>query len=106
MEWSQEEISEVYEKAVQKAATDEEFRKNLLADPKSAIENLTGKALPDDYTITVVENANPNYSDPNYTATFVLPSSSAGELNLDDLDNVAGGSNVCGAQAGGVNFNK
>jgi hypothetical protein len=106
MEWSQEEINEVYEKAVQKATTDVKFRQDLLSDPKSTIEELTGKTLPDDYTITVVENADPNYSDPNYTATFVLPSSSS-ELNFDDLDNVAGGSfNVCGGQAGSVSVNK
>ncbi|MDR0691005.1 MAG: NHLP leader peptide family RiPP precursor [Streptococcaceae bacterium] len=102
MPWSQEEINEIYEKAIQKATTDEEFRRELLNDPKTTIEKLTGKTLPDDYTIKVVENADPNYSDPNYTATFVLPSSSTGELNLDDLDNVAGGSNICGAQAGSV----
>ncbi|MDR1473256.1 MAG: NHLP leader peptide family RiPP precursor [Lactobacillales bacterium] len=102
MAWTQEEINEVYKKIMQKAANDEEFRKNLLADPKYVIENLTGKTLPDDYTVTVVESADPNYSDPNYAATFVLPSSSAGELNLDDLDNVAGGANVCGMQAGSV----
>lgn len=101
MVWTKEEINEVYEKVIQKAATGEDFRKSLLADPKVAIENLTGKDLPDEYTIAVVENADPHYSDPNYTATFVLPSSSTGELDLDDLDHIAGGTNICGAQVGG-----
>ncbi|MDR1522119.1 MAG: NHLP leader peptide family RiPP precursor [Streptococcaceae bacterium] len=103
MSWSQEEINEVYEKAMQKATTDEEFRQELLDDPKLAIEKLTEKSLPDDYTIKVVEDVDPNYTDPNYAATFVLPSSSAKELNFNDLNNVAGGNiNVCGAQAGSV----
>jgi hypothetical protein len=98
MVWTQEEMNEVYAKVMQKATTDEEFRKELLDSPKSAIEKLTGEALPDDYKIKVLEN------DPNYTATFVLPSS-AGELNIDDLENVAGGNielTACGALAGNV----
>jgi hypothetical protein len=102
MAWTQEEMNEVYAKVMQKATTDEEFRKELLESPKTAIEKLTGEALPDDYKIKVLEN------DPNYTATFVLPDL-RNELDIDDLENVAGGfadcyadiDNLCGNQVQG-----
>jgi hypothetical protein len=87
---------------MQKATTDEEFRQKLLENPKAAIEKLTGETLPDDYKIKVLEN------DPNYTATFVLPDLKS-DLDLDDLENVAGGfgdcygedANACGNQVQG-----
>jgi hypothetical protein len=85
MSWTQEEMNEVYAKVMQKATADEEFRKELLENPKVAIEKLTGETLPDDYKIKVLEN------DPNYTATFVLPDVREDDLNIDDLENVAGG---------------
>ncbi|MDR0691006.1 MAG: NHLP leader peptide family RiPP precursor [Streptococcaceae bacterium] len=100
MSWTQEEINEMYAKVMQKATTDEEFRQELLDDPKSAIEKLTGETLPDDYKIKVLEN------DPNYTATFVLPDLKP-DLDADDLESVAGGvcyadgANVCGNQVQG-----
>ncbi|MDR0691008.1 MAG: NHLP leader peptide family RiPP precursor [Streptococcaceae bacterium] len=85
MSWTQEEMNEVYAKVMQKATTDEEFRQELLENPKLAIEKLTGEAFPDDYKIKVLEN------DPNYTATFVLPDIRSANLDIDDLENVAGG---------------
>lgn len=85
MTWSQENIYRIYTKVTQKATTDEEFRQDLLENPQSAIKQLTGKTLPDNYKIRILEK------DPNYDAMFVLPKLSADELNLDDLDNVAGG---------------
>jgi hypothetical protein len=95
MSWTPEEINEIYAKVMQKATTDEEFRKEVIASPNQAIANLTGEAVPDDYKIKVLEN------DPNYTATFVLPAMKADEkLNIDDLDRVAGGvgEGVCYSQ--------
>ncbi|MDR3156708.1 MAG: NHLP leader peptide family RiPP precursor [Lactobacillales bacterium] len=98
MPWTQKEINEIYAKVMQKATTDEEFRKELLANPKDAIANLTGEPLPDDYKIKVLEN------DPNYTATFVLPSFDS-VLGEGDLEDVAGGAcygdQACGQLAGG-----
>jgi hypothetical protein len=101
MSWSQEKMNELYAKVMQKATTDEEFRKELLENPKTAIEKLTGETLPDDYKIKVLEN------DPNYTATFVLPDL-RNDLDVDELENVAGGacygdgSNICGNQVQGT----
>jgi hypothetical protein len=88
MAWTQEEMNEVYAKVMQKATTDEELRQELLENPKTAIEKLTGEALPDDYKIKVLEN------DPNYAATFVLPDMRSADLDLDDLENVAGGAGL------------
>ncbi|MDR1472991.1 MAG: hypothetical protein LBI41_00280 [Lactobacillales bacterium] len=82
---------EVWQK---KITTDVEFRQALLKDPKPAIEKLTGKKLPEDLKIKFVEKdlgeTEKNSSD---TKIFVLPKlhSSGEELNLDDLENVAGG---------------
>ncbi|MDR1473255.1 MAG: NHLP leader peptide family RiPP precursor [Lactobacillales bacterium] len=98
MAWSQEEMNEVYAKVMQKATTDEIFREELLNNPKSAIEKLTGEILPDDYKIKVLEN------DPNYTATFVLPDLKP-DLDLDDLENVAGGFSDCYGEGAGQGAN-
>jgi hypothetical protein len=95
MSWTQEEMNEVYAKVMQKATADEEFRKELLENPKVAIEKLTGETLPDDYKIKVLEN------DPNYTATFVLPDLRT-DLDLDDLENVAGGLGDCAGKDGNL----
>ena len=94
MKWTQEKIDEIYLRARDLAARDTEFRAELLKDPVVAIEALLGEALPKNYSIKLVE------SDPNYTATFVLPPLSSGEISDDALDGVAGGvhGGSCGAQ--------
>jgi hypothetical protein len=100
MTWAQKEMNEVYAKVMQKATTDEEFRQELLKNPKSAIEKLTGETLPDEYKIKILEN------DPNYAATFVLPDLKP-DLDVNDLEGVAGGAsyadidNLCGNQVQG-----
>ncbi|MDR1013192.1 MAG: NHLP leader peptide family RiPP precursor [Lactobacillales bacterium] len=85
MEWSEEKMNEVYKRVMQKATTDEEFRQNLIKDVNVAVEKLIGEKLPEGMNLKVIE------SDPNYNATFVLPNLSTGEMDLDDLDDVAGG---------------
>ncbi|MDR3156707.1 MAG: NHLP leader peptide family RiPP precursor [Lactobacillales bacterium] len=98
MAWTPEEVNEIYAKVMQKATTDESFRSELLANPNAAISKLTGEPLPEDYKIKVLEN------DPNYTATFVLPNLSTGEIDLDNLEKVVGGSiiiDACGMNAAG-----
>ena len=85
MNWTQNEINETYQRIQAIAATDNKFREVLLSNPQKAIEELTGKTLPDGYTIKVIE------SDPAFSATFVLPLSRTGEITDDDLDNIAGG---------------
>ncbi|MDR1522120.1 MAG: NHLP leader peptide family RiPP precursor [Streptococcaceae bacterium] len=96
MSWTQETINEVYAKVMQKATTDEEFREELLNNPNKTIEKLTGEKLPDDFKVKILEN------DPNYTATFVLPNMRSTDLNIDDLENVAGGFGGCTAEFGEI----
>jgi len=88
MKWKQEEMNEVYLKVQKTALTDEAFRKELIADPKAAIEKISGKALPEGFKINIVE------SDPAYSATFVLPDFVGNAIEDDDLENVAGGVSI------------
>jgi hypothetical protein len=85
MAWSEEKMSEVYARVMQKATIDEEFRQDLMKDVNKAVEKLIGEKLPEGMNLKVIEN------DPNYNATFVLPNLSTGEMDLDALDDVAGG---------------
>jgi hypothetical protein len=94
MAWTQDKINEIYLQVQKLAATDEEFRAELLQDPRSAIEKISDEALPENYNIKVIEN------DPVYAATFVLPAMVPDELIDDFLEQVAGGAcaaNLCGA---------
>ena len=85
MAWTQEKINEVYEMIQKKAVTDEEFREELLANTREAIEKIAGEALPEGFQLKVIEN------DPAYAATFVLPPMASSELDENDLEEVAGG---------------
>ena len=88
MAWTQEKIDEVYREAQQKAATDEEFREELLKNPNDVIAKLAGEELPEDFRVRVIEN------DPQYAATFVLPPMVSGELTGDGPKLEAG--KICG----------
>mgnify|MGYP004569777911 CR=1 FL=1 len=92
MAWTQEKINETYAKLQQLAATDEEFRQELLDNSSAAIEKIAGEPLPEDFKIKVIENT------PGYAATFVLPPMAEEELDENELDMVAGGT-LCGADA-------
>ena len=101
MGWTDDEVQKVYLKLKAKAMTNQDFRKKLLSDPKSVIEEMTGKKIPDDFKIQIIE------SNPDAQMAFVLPPMVEKKLSDDDLDNVAGGAcvsdnsmcagNVCGA---------
>lgn len=100
MAWTQEKINETYLQVQKLAATDEEFRAELLKDPCMAIAKISDEALPENFNIKVIEN------DPAYAATFVLPPIVSGELIDSDLDQVAGGvclvAGKCGAVSCGI----
>ena len=85
MNWTEEKIKEVYEAAMSAAVTDEEFRAALLADPKAAIEKLTGMALPEGFKLKVLEE------DPDYDMTILLPPMVGDELSAEEMEQVAGG---------------
>ena len=102
MAWTQEKINEVYGLIQKKAVTDEEFREELLANTREAIEKVAGEALPEGFQVKVIEN------DPAYAATFVLPPMASGELGEEELSAVAGGAceinaEACGADGCGGN---
>lgn len=92
MNWTQEQINEIYAKVQKKAMVDADFRKELLQDSSAAIAKVAGQSLPEGFKIKVIEN------DPAYNATFVLPDMPAEELSDDELNQVAGG--VCGIDFG------
>jgi len=92
MNWTEEKIKEVYEAAMRAAMTDEEFRKELLADPKVVIEKLTGAVLPEGFKLKVLEE------DPECDMTILLPPLLDDELSEEDMDQVAGGKVASQAQ--------
>lgn len=94
MVWTQDKVNEIYLLARNLAAKDRVFRDELITNPKATIEKLIDEALPEDYSIKIIE------SDPAYSATFVLPLMLSGDLSDDELDNVAGGVNVLNGQCG------
>jgi len=83
-----------------RSATDLEFRKKLLADPRGTMAEFTGQPVPEKYDIRFVENQG--------TATIVLPDyqDPSAELSESELEAVAGGEPitllVLGAIAAGV----
>ncbi len=85
MELTREKLSEIYEIVLNEAMTDEDFRAELLADPKTAIAKCTGIELPEDFNVKVVEE------DEDADMTILLPKMPGEELSDEDMDNVAGG---------------
>ena len=85
MEWTKEEMEALYASMQKKAMTDEDFRKEILADANKALAKLAGKELPEGMKIKVIEQ------DPAYTATFVLPDLASEEVDMEELDKAAGG---------------
>lgn len=83
--WTQEEVEKAIKSVILKAATDKDFRAKLLDNPSAAIEVVTGKDLPDNYRLKIIE------SDPNFDTTYVLPPFKTDELSESELEAVAGG---------------
>jgi hypothetical protein len=68
-----------------RSATDWEFRSRLVADPRAAVAEFTGRAVSETFNVVFVENT--------VDATIVLPDpvDPAAELSEADLEAVAGG---------------
>lgn len=97
MSWTNKDIKEAMEAISKKAMTDAAFRKTCLEDSGKAIEEATGKTLPESFKVRFIENEGAD-------ATFVLPDFQPTDIELmeSDLDQVAGGvQNKCGATCGG-----
>ena len=74
--------SEMRQHVIDKAGMDEAFRQRLMADPRNAIESELDVTLPEDMSISVVEESATN-------TVLVLPASPA--LSESDLEQVVGG---------------
>jgi hypothetical protein len=76
---------EQYQAMLTRSATDMEFRKKLLADPRAAVAEFTGKPAPADFNVVFIEN--------KAGATVVLPDpvDPSAELSETELEAVAGG---------------
>ena len=82
---SAEKMEQAYQQVVQKAVTDADFRKELLANPNKAIEKVTGIPVPEEYHIRIIEQ------DPAYQGTYFLPAFVGEEISDEDMAAVAGG---------------
>ena len=74
---------EVEEKLIKKAWADSEFKKQLLSNPKAAIEKEIGESLPENFVVKAVEET-------SNTAYIRIPRNPE-ELSDSEMDNVAGG---------------
>jgi hypothetical protein len=71
---------------VDRASRDQQFRRDLLTDPRSAIERAYGVTIPSTYRIRFIEKG------ADVDALVVLPDFSPdGELSERDLEHVSGG---------------
>ena len=76
---------------LQKAAQDEAFRRELVANPSAAIGKVVGTQLPADLEITVLEES-------SRQLYLVLPAKAGSrELAEEELAGVAGGAEAAGA---------
>ncbi len=75
---------------IARVADDAAFRAQLLDNPKEAIQQATGIAIPEDFNIQVHEES-------GMTAHVVLPPS--GQLTQEDLAVVAGGNGLISSWA-------
>ena len=82
-------------KVIARAWADEDFRKELIADPKGTAEKVFGQKMPESLTIQVHVEDLSNV----HLVLPMKPEQSGVELSLDELEQVAGGnfSDCCNA---------
>ena len=90
--WTQGEVDKAISDVTRRAVRDRNFRRLLLQDPGKAIEQVSGRAVPEGYRIKVLE------ADSDYDSLFVLPPLVSKELTDSEIEEVAGGmctGNIC-----------
>jgi hypothetical protein len=87
LEWSEAEADAATQALLNRARHDRAFRTRAIADPRAAVEELTGKPLPEGFTVHLIDNA-------HATTTLILPdvAEPRTELSEAELGAVAGGS--------------
>ena len=55
MEWTQQELEELYQATVKKATVDAEFREKLKQNARTAMEKLAGRELPEGFSLKFIE---------------------------------------------------
>ena len=83
MKWTQKELEELYQKANEKAISDMEFRKAVLADARGALTELAGRELPEGFSLELVE------SDHSYASAYLTPNFTGDEIDLSELKSAA-----------------
>jgi hypothetical protein len=91
------EAEQAIEQIIKRAQTDSQFRQLCLDNPNFAAQKVTGKDIPEGFTLRFVENQNADL-------TVVLPDSvdADAELSELELEQVAGGK--CLASCGGTSL--
>ena len=79
---------ETQDRIIAKASEDSEFRARLLADPRAAIQELTGQAIPDGIEVRVHEESATSFH-------LVLPADGQlSEAEMDHLSAAGSGANT------------
>jgi len=99
MDWTQKELEEIYRKVNRRAQKDPAFAKRVMENPKEAVEEEAGCALPEGFNLNYIER------DAGFAQTYVVPDFAAGEVNLSELRSVSGGADqaVDSEDSGGSN---
>lgn len=94
MSWTQQSFAAAIRQVVHKATSDTAFRAQVLADVHAAVKEVSGREVPEDFKINVVDGT-------GYQLTVVLPAlHPSGELSDQELDDVAGGIVIGGIDYG------
>jgi hypothetical protein len=93
MEWTEQELQELNQKLLQKAADDADFRKELNTNPMETIEKFCGRKLPNGISINVIEpgSPSPELTRPDLIGQELSQEELLQELGEGELKAISGG---------------